>query len=206
GTACRWAQENRSWYVASSREELRDLFPRTYTVMEREGMESLCALPLLREDRSFGALFFMSVARDAYREIPMALLERVASAVAVDNCFAYEELTELRDRLATENVYLQEEIQQEHNFQEIVGRSPAIAKVLALVESVAPTPSTVLILGETGTGKELVARAIHDRSPRRDRPLVKVNCSAISAGLVESEPLGPLRGAFTRARPPPPRP
>jgi formate hydrogenlyase transcriptional activator len=201
GTACRWAQESRSWYVASSREELRDRFPRTYTVMEREGMESLCALPLLREERSFGALFFMSVARDAYREIPIALLERVASAVAVavDNCFAYEELTQLRDRLATENVYLQEEIQQEHNFQEIVGRSPAIAKVVALVESVAPTPSTVLILGETGTGKELLARAIHDRSPRRDRPLVKVNCSAISAGLVESELFGHVRGAFTGA-------
>jgi formate hydrogenlyase transcriptional activator len=105
----------------------------------------------------------------------------------------------LRDRLRAENVYLQEEIQQEHNFAEIVGRSPALSKVLSLVETVAPTTSTVLILGETGTGKELVARAIHDRSPRRDRPLVKVNCSAISAGLVESELFGHVRGAFTGA-------
>jgi formate hydrogenlyase transcriptional activator len=168
---------------------------------EREGMESLCALPLLREERSFGALFFMSVERDAYREIPIALLDRVASAVAVavDNCFAYEELRSCAIGSPQENVYLQEEIQQEHNFQEIVGRSLAIAKVLSLVESVAPTPSTVLILGETGTGKELIARAIHDRSSRRDRPLVKVNCSAISAGLVESELFGHVRGAFTGA-------
>jgi formate hydrogenlyase transcriptional activator len=201
GTACRWAQENRRWYVADSRAELRERFPLTHGVMEREGMESLCALPLLREERSFGALFFMSTRREAYREIPLALIERVASAVAVavDNCFAYEELRQLRDRLAAENVYLKEEIEHEHNFREIVGRSPALAKVLSLVETVAPTNSSVLILGETGTGKELIARAIHDRSPRHDHPLVKVNCSAISAGLVESELFGHVRGAFTGA-------
>ena len=201
GTACRWAQENRRWYVASAREEMRERFPMTDVVMEREGMESLCALPLLREDKSFGALFFMSTHRDAYRQIPIALLERVASAVAVavDNCFAHEELRELRDRLATENVYLQEEIQEDHGFGEIVGRSAALSKVLSLVQTVAPTASTVLILGETGTGKEMIARAIHDRSPRRSRPLVKVNCAAISAGLVESELFGHVRGAFTGA-------
>jgi formate hydrogenlyase transcriptional activator len=201
GTACRWAQENRQRYVTGSREELRERFPMTHIVMEREGMESLCALPLLREEKSFGALFFMSTKQGAYREIPDTLIERVASAVAVavDNCFAYEEVHELRDRLRAENLYLKEEIQQEHNFAEIVGRSPALSKVLALVETVAPTSSTALILGETGTGKELIARAIHDRSPRRDRPLVKVSCSAISAGLVESELFGHVRGAFTGA-------
>src|SRR5262245_53363718 len=201
GTVCRWAQENRQRYVSGSREELRELFPLTDDAVEGEGMESLCALPLLREERSFGALFFMSTLRDAYREIPITLIERVAGAVAVavDNCFAYEEVQRLRDRLSTENVYLQEEIQQEHNFAEIVGKSPALSQVLALVETVARTPSTVLILGETGTGKELIARAIHDRSPRRDHPLVKVNCSAISAGLVESELFGHVRGAFTGA-------
>jgi formate hydrogenlyase transcriptional activator len=201
GTACRWAQENRSRYVAGSREELRERFPMTHVVMEREGMESLCALPLLREGRSFGALFFMSTRRNTYRDIPTALVDRVAAAVAVavDNCFAYEELKDLRDRLATENVYLKGEIQQGHNFDEIVGRSAALMKVLSLVETVAPTSSSVLILGETGTGKELIARAIHDRSPRRDRPLVKLNCTAISAGLVESELFGHVRGAFTGA-------
>src|SRR5262249_45810618 len=105
----------------------------------------------------------------------------------------------LRDRLAAENVYLQEEISQEHNFGEIIGTSAALRQVLTQVETVAATDSTVLILGETGTGKELVARAIHDRSPRRDRPLVKVNCAAISAGLVESELFGHVKGAFTGA-------
>ena len=105
----------------------------------------------------------------------------------------------LRDRLAAENVYLQEEISQEHNFGEIVGGSPALRSALSRVELVAPTHSTVLILGETGTGKELIARAIHDRSARRGRPLVKVNCAAISAGLVESELFGHLKGAFTGA-------
>jgi len=201
GTACRWAQENRCTYVAASRDELRERFPKTFQVMEREGMESLCALPLLREERSFGALFFMSVGKDVYRDVPWALLERVASgvAVAVDNCVAYEQLEQLRDRLARENVYLQEEIQQEHDFREIVGNSRALASVLELVETVAPTQATVLIQGETGTGKELIARAIHDRSPRRDRPLVKINCSAISSGLVESELFGHVKGAFTGA-------
>ncbi len=201
GTACRWAQENRKWYVANARTELHDRFPMTHAVMEREGMESLCALPLLREERSFGALFFMSTQRGAYQKIQVELLERVASAVAVavDHCFAYEEVAQLRDRLAAENSYLQEEIRREHNFADMVGRSPAIQKIFSLIQTVGPALSTVLILGETGTGKELVARAIHEQSPRRDRALVKVNCSAISAGLVESELFGHVRGAFTGA-------
>jgi formate hydrogenlyase transcriptional activator len=201
GTACRWAQEQRQRYIAASREELRERFPMTNLVMEREGMESLCALPLLREERSFGALFFMSTRRGAYREIPAALLERVVSAVAVavDNCFAYERLAELRDKLAAENAYLQDEIRQSRDSGGIVGRSPALEKVMALVDTVAPSAATVLIQGETGTGKELIARALHDRSPRHSHPLVKVNCAAISAGLVESELFGHVRGAFTGA-------
>jgi PAS domain S-box-containing protein len=102
-------------------------------------------------------------------------------------------------RLEAQNIYLQEEIRSEHNFDELVGNSPALLKVLGQVEQIASTDSTVLIFGETGTGKELIARAIHDRSPRKDRPLVKVNCAAISAGLVESELFGHVRGAFTGA-------
>ncbi|MFO0691820.1 MAG: sigma 54-interacting transcriptional regulator, partial [Myxococcota bacterium] len=201
GTACRWAQEERSRYVAGSRAELRERFPMTYTVMEREGMESLCAIPLLREEKSFGALFFMSTRQDAYRDIHTALLDRVgtAVAVAVDNCSVYEQVASLRDKLLAENAYLQEEIQQAHDHGDIVGRSPAIGKILSLVDTLAATNSTVLILGETGTGKELIARALHERSPRRERPLVKVNCSAISAGLVESELFGHVKGAFTGA-------
>ncbi len=105
----------------------------------------------------------------------------------------------LKARLEDENVYLQEEIRREHNFVEMVGNSPALLAVLRSVEQVAPTDSTVLITGETGTGKELIARAIHGRSARRDRALVKVNCAAISAGLVESELFGHVKGAFTGA-------
>jgi transcriptional regulator with GAF, ATPase, and Fis domain len=112
---------------------------------------------------------------------------------------ALAEVEALKNRLHAENVYLQEEIQGEHNFAEMVGGSPALLAVLRQVEQVAATDSTVLVLGETGTGKELIARAVHSRSARRDRPLVKVNCSAISAGLVESELFGHVKGAFTGA-------
>jgi formate hydrogenlyase transcriptional activator len=120
-------------------------------------------------------------------------------ALAVANMQSYEEIVELKARLENENVYLQEEIRTEHNFEEIIGNSPALLAVLSKVEQVAPTDSTVLIYGETGTGKELIARAIHDRSTRKNRPLLKVNCSAISAGLVESELFGHVKGAFTGA-------
>ncbi|MGH8070824.1 MAG: sigma 54-interacting transcriptional regulator [Candidatus Entotheonellia bacterium] len=112
---------------------------------------------------------------------------------------ALAEVETLKNRLQAENVYLQEEIRQEHNFEEMVGRSPALLEMLQKVELVAPTESTVLLYGETGTGKELVARALHDRSARKDRPLVKVNCGAIVAGLVESELFGHMKGAFTGA-------
>jgi transcriptional regulator with GAF, ATPase, and Fis domain len=112
---------------------------------------------------------------------------------------AMEEVEQLKDRLAAENVYLQEEIRQHHNFEEIVGDSPALLRVLAQVEQVAGTDATVLIFGETGTGKELIARAIHHAGARAGSPLVKVNCGAISAGLVESELFGHVRGAFTGA-------
>ncbi len=129
------------------------------------------------------------------------LLQEVANqvALAVANMQSYEEIVELKARLEKENVYLQEEIRTEHNFEEIIGNSPALLAVLRKVEQVAPTDSTVLIYGETGTGKELIARAIHDRSARKNRPLLKVNCSAISAGLVESELFGHVKGAFTGA-------
>jgi Nif-specific regulatory protein len=112
---------------------------------------------------------------------------------------ALGEVESLKNRLHAENVYLQEEIRREHNFTEMVGSSPALLAVLRKVEQVARTDSTVLIHGETGTGKELIARAIHNRGARKDRPLVKVNCSAISAGLVESELFGHVKGAFTGA-------
>jgi len=120
-------------------------------------------------------------------------------ALAVANMLSYEEIAALQARLEKENVYVQEEIRTDHNFEEIVGNSPALVAVLRKVEQVAPADSTALIYGETGTGKELIARAIHNRSARKNRALVKVNCSAISAGLVESELFGHVKGAFTGA-------
>src|SRR6202044_106907 len=118
---------------------------------------------------------------------------------AIENMKSYEEIATLKGRLEKENIYLREEIRTEPNFEEIVGNSPALLAVLRSVEQIAPTDSTVLIYGETGTGKELIARAIHNRSARKDRALVSVNCSAISAGLMESELFGHLKGAFTGA-------
>jgi len=112
---------------------------------------------------------------------------------------ALQQVQELQKKVEAENVYLQEEIRKEHNFEEIVGNSKGLIDVLRKVETVAPTDSTVLILGETGCGKELIARAVHDRSKRRHRPLVKVNCGAIPTGLVESELFGHMKGAFTGA-------
>ena len=131
----------------------------------------------------------------------VSFLQEVANQVvlAIQNMQSYDEIASLKGRLEKENVYLREELRAEHNFEEIVGNSPALLKVLRDVEQVAPTDSTVLISGETGTGKELVARAIHSRSPRSNRALVIVNCSAISAGLVESELFGHVKGAFTGA-------
>jgi formate hydrogenlyase transcriptional activator len=120
-------------------------------------------------------------------------------ALAIENMKAYEEIAALKARLERENVYLQEEIRTEHNFEEIVGSSPALLRALRKVERVSGTDSTVLILGETGTGKELFARAIHSRSARKSRPLVKVNCGAIPVGLIESELFGHVKGAFTGA-------
>jgi formate hydrogenlyase transcriptional activator len=201
GTACDWVLRRREWVVVASREELRERFPVTWQVMDEEGMESLCALPLVSGARCPGVLFFMAARPGAYDGLRRGFLEQVAAAVAValDDCLAHEEVGRLRDRLAAENSYLQEEILQEHHFGEIVGRSVALRNMLAQVERVAPADATALILGETGTGKELVARAIHDRSARRERPLVKVNCAAITAGLVESELFGHVKGAFTGA-------
>jgi formate hydrogenlyase transcriptional activator len=121
------------------------------------------------------------------------------AAIAVDKMLFHEQVAELNSRLKRENACLIEETKSEHNFEEMVGKSPAFLSLIDKIRCVAPTNATVLIAGESGTGKELVARAIHARSLRRERPLVKVNCAAISAGLVESELFGHVRGAFTGA-------
>lgn len=201
GTVCEWVMRSRRWLVVPSREELRENFPVTFDQMQRNAMESLCTLPLITADRCLGALFFMAARQGAYEDLRRGSLDQIASAVAValDHCLAHEELHRLRDRLQAENLYLQEEIQTQHNFSEIVGNSPALVSALRNVERVAPTDTTVLILGETGAGKELFARAVHSRSRRADRPLIKVNCGAIAPGLIESELFGHVKGAFTGA-------
>jgi formate hydrogenlyase transcriptional activator len=166
-----------------------------------DGVRSYVIVPLVSHGRSIGVLAVASVHPNQYSEADAAFFQDAAAqvALAVENMRAYEEIAALKARLEQDSVYLQEEIQREHNFTELVGRSPELLALLRQVEQVAPTDSTVLIVGETGTGKELVARAVHARSGRRGRPLVKVNCSAISAGLVESELFGHVKGAFTGA-------
>jgi formate hydrogenlyase transcriptional activator len=166
-----------------------------------EGIQSMCVVPLVLQAKCIGLLSIVSRQRDRYSDEDALFLQEVANqvALAVQNMQSYQEIAGLKARLEKENVYLREELRAEHNFEEIVGNSPALLKVLHAVEQVAPTNSTVLIYGETGTGKELVARAIHSRSPRNGRALVSVNCSAISAGLVESELFGHMKGAFTGA-------
>ena len=166
-----------------------------------EGIQSYCVVPLISMGQSMGTFAVWSKTQSRYTEADAELLREVANqvALAIANMTSYEEIASLKARLEKENVYLQEEIRTEHNFEEIVGDSPPLLALLRRVDQVAPTDSSVLIYGETGTGKELIARAIHDRSNRKNRPLVKVNCSAISAGLVESELFGHVKGAFTGA-------
>jgi formate hydrogenlyase transcriptional activator len=182
-----------------------DLEEEPRTVGERrlveEGIQSYCVVPLVAMGESIGTFTLWSETRNRYTQADAELLREVANqiAIAIANMKSYEEIKALKGRLEKENVYLQEEIRTVHNFEEIVGSSPSLLSLLRKVDQVAPTDTSVLIYGETGTGKELIARAIHDRSNRKDRPLVKVNCSAISAGLVESELFGHVKGAFTGA-------
>jgi formate hydrogenlyase transcriptional activator len=177
-------------------------FPCRRTLVEQHGIRSLCALPLTTAHRRIGSLVTGSVKPDAYCDQEgVEFLKQVAHqiAITVENALAYGEIQALKNKLAQEKVYLQDEVRSELNFNEIVGKSAALRRVLMLVETVAPTDSTVLIYGETGTGKELIARAIHNLSPRCSNAFVKLNCAAIPTGLVESELFGHEKGAFTGA-------
>jgi formate hydrogenlyase transcriptional activator len=167
----------------------------------RAGLRSLCCVPLMVRDHALGTLNVGSLQPDAFTAAAVALIEEVARqvAMAVANALAFKKIAALKDKLAEERLYLESEIHTEHSFGDIVGESRALGRVLEQAGVVAPTDSTVLILGETGTGKELVARAIHDRSSRRDRTFVKINCAAIPSGLLESELFGHEKGAFTGA-------
>ena len=164
-------------------------------------MRAFCSAPLLFHDRVLGALDIGRRREETFSPEEVELVGEIAKqiAIAVENAQAYHQITELKDRLAKENVYLLEEVRTDHNFEEIVGDSAALRRVLKEVETVAPTGSTVLVRGETGTGKELIARALHDLSPRQNRTFVKLNCAAIPTGLLESELFGHEKGAFTGA-------
>ena len=179
-----------------------DAYPNEIVRMLRaEGLQMICCIPLTNRARAFGTLNLASRSTEAFRPRDIEFVQQVAAqiAIAVENALAFKEIDSLKDKLAVEKLYLEEEIRTEFNFEEIIGESAALKKTLAQVELVAPAGTTALILGETGTGKELIARAIHNLSGRRERTFVKINCAAIPAGLLESELFGHERGAFTGA-------
>jgi formate hydrogenlyase transcriptional activator len=166
-----------------------------------EGVKAHCLIPLVNRGRMLGFLSILRTTDTPFTSEDVDFLSRASGqiAIAIENAQAYREISELKDKLALEKVYLEEEIRSELGFEQIIGNSAALKHVLQLVETVAPSDSTVLLLGETGTGKELIARAIHDRSHRNQRTLVKLNCAAIPTGLLESELFGHEKGAFTGA-------
>jgi formate hydrogenlyase transcriptional activator len=170
-------------------------------LLRAEGLQTICCIPLSNRGRSFGTLNLASRLADAFSDPDIELVQQVAAqvAIAVENALAFKQIDVLKDKLSEEKLYLEEEIRNTFNFEEIVGESAAIRRVLAQVELVAPAGTTVLIQGETGTGKEVIARAVHNLSPRRERTFVKINCAAIPSGLLEAELFGHERGAFTGA-------
>src|SRR5712671_3752521 len=181
--------------------EASDVGSEEYANIVGEGLKSICYIPLVNRGRALGILGLGRRQENAFSEDDAEFLSVAAGqiAIAVENALAYREISELKDKLAQEKLYLEEEIRSEMNFEQIIGTSPPLKHVLELVETVATSDSTVLLLGETGTGKELIARAIHDHSRRKDRTFVKLNCAAIPTGLLESELFGHEKGAFTGA-------
>src|SRR6266481_6315767 len=181
--------------------ELDQYHSEIIRVLRAEGLQAVCCTPLTHHGSTFGTLNLASRRIDAFTAHDVELLQPVGAqiAIAVENALAFKEIDALKNKLAVEKLYLEEEIRSEFNFEEIVGESPVLKRALAQVELAAPAGTTVLLLGETGTGKELFARAIHNLSPRRDRTFVKINCAAIPSGLLESELFGHEKGAFTGA-------
>jgi len=184
-------------FVTLQEIEQFDLTPR----IRAEGLKSGCFLPLISHGRPLGTLVVASLQEETFPQKDADLLHHVANqiAIAVENALSYRQVVDRANKLSEERLYLQDEIRTEYNFEEIIGESRALKMILEQLQTVAPTDSTILILGETGTGKELIARAIHNLSGRRERTLVKVNCAAIPTGLLESELFGHEKGAFTGA-------
>jgi len=186
--------------VTLAANDRKELGTEIYELVVAEGLNAHCLIPLVSRDRPVGVLILARRGEGFTHEDVDFLREASGQiAIAIENALAYHEISQLKDKLAQEKLYLEEEIRSEMNFENIIGNSPALKHVLELVETVATSDSTVLLLGETGTGKELIARAIHDRSRRKDRTFVKLNCAAIPTGLLESELFGHEKGAFTGA-------
>jgi len=184
-----------------SREEIEKLPSAVVERLKAESIAALAVIPLGTSNGPLGRIAMGSRRPDNFGQEDLDLLCQISAQIslALDNALAYGRLSASRNRLEDERLYLESEIQAEYNFEDLVGKSPALRKVLEQIEIVAPTASTVLLRGETGTGKELIARAVHNLSPRRDRTFVRLNCAAIPSGLVESELFGHEKGAFTGA-------
>ena len=199
GSAVGWVYEHRRIHVRPDLKRERVFIEDEF--FAQEGLGRMINLPLLIDDTCLGTLNIGSVQTGDPDAGDMEFLAQVASqiAFAIDHVQAYEQINRLREELARENEYLVEEIKLTHNFGTMVGKSAALRQVLRLAQAVGPTSTTALITGETGTGKELLARAIHELSPRRQKPFIRVNCAALPIGLVESELFGHERGAFTGA-------
>ena len=184
-----------------SREDLQGIQSSFVSEMLEKGIQSLCCIPLTTRKGELGTLNLASRDINAFAPQDLGFLQQVAGqvAVALDNARAYREIADLTHKLASEKLYLEEEIRTELNFEEIVGESAALKRILSQARTVATSDATVLVLGDTGTGKELIARAIHRMSVRKERVFVKLNCAAIPTGLLESELFGHEKGAFTGA-------
>jgi formate hydrogenlyase transcriptional activator len=184
-----------------SQQDIDKLRPELLERLKAESIVAMAVAPLGTSNGPLGFLGMGSKRPNNFGQEDLDILFQISAQIslALDNALAYGRLTASKNRLEDERLYLESEIRAEYNFEDIVGKSPALRKVLDQIEIVAPTGSTVLLHGETGTGKELVARAVHSLSPRRDRTFVRLNCAAIPSGLVESELFGHEKGAFTGA-------
>jgi formate hydrogenlyase transcriptional activator len=200
GTAGEQAIANRETMIVNLKDR-KDFQSELTARIAALGIKSSLIAPLISHDRALGIVAVSSLRDNAFNMEDAELFGQISSqvAIAVENALAFNEIEALKNKLASEKIYLEEEIQSQFNFSEIIGQSPSLASAFKQVEIVAPTDSTVLIQGETGTGKELIAHAIHNLSNRRERTLVKMNCAAIPTGLLESELFGHERGAFTGA-------